>query len=125
MISDTLNAYALFSEGFKSGAFQPDALNADQASVITEPEESTNFEIGLKGEGSYFRYAITLFDITLDDVQTVNQVAIGTDGAFAGLISNVGEVSTSGLEFDGAIALSERLTTVSYTHLTLPTIYSV
>ena len=110
VISDTLNAYALFSEGFKSGAFQPDALNADQASVITEPEESTNFEIGLKGEGSYFRYAITLFDITLDDVQTVNQVAIGTDGAFAGLISNVGEVSTSGLEFDGAIALSERLT---------------
>lgn len=109
-VSDTLNAYALFSEGFKSGAFQPDALNADQASVVTEPEESTNFEIGLKGEGSYFRYAITVFDITLDDVQTVNQVAIGTEGAFAGLISNVGEVSTTGLEFDGAIAIAEGLT---------------
>ena len=109
-ISDTLNAYALFSEGFKSGAFQPDALNADQASVITEPEESTNFEIGLKGESGYYRYAITIFDITLDDVQTVNQVAIGDQGAFAGLISNVGEVSTTGIEFDGAIALSENLT---------------
>ncbi len=109
-ISDTLNFYALFSEGFKSGAFQPDALNADQASIITEPEESTNFEIGLKGEGSFFRYAFTLFDITLDDVQTVNQVSIGTDGLFAGLITNVGEVSTTGIEFDGAFAVSNSVT---------------
>ncbi len=109
-ISDSLKAYALFSEGFKSGAFQPDALNADQAAIITEPEESTNFEIGLKGEGSYYRYAITVFDITLDDVQTVNQVAIGTDGLFAGLISNVGDVSTTGIEFDGAFAVSNNIT---------------
>ena len=109
-VSDTLNAYALFSEGFKSGAFQPDALNADQASVITQPEESTNFEIGLKGQSSYYRYAITLFDITLDDVQTVNQVPIGTDGAFFGAITNVGEITTTGLEFDGAIAFSDQLT---------------
>ena len=109
-ISDSLNAYALFSEGFKSGAFQPDALNADQASVVTEPEESTNFEIGLKGEGSNYRYALTLFDVTLDDVQTVNQVAIGTDGLFAGLISNVGEITTTGIEFEGALALSDNLT---------------
>ena len=108
-VSDSLNAYFLYSEGFKSGAFQPDALNADQASVITEPEESTNFEIGLKGEGSTYRYAITVFDITLDDVQTVNQVAIGNDGAFAGLISNVGEVSTTGIEFEGAVALANNL----------------
>ena len=109
-ISDTLNGYFLYSEGFKSGAFQPDALNADQASIITQPEESTNFEVGLKGESSTYRYAVTLFDITLDDVQTVNQVAIGTDGLFAGLISNVGEVSTTGIEFEGAFALSNSVT---------------
>jgi len=109
-ISDNLNAYFLYSEGFKSGAFQPDALNADQASIITQPEESTNFEIGLKGEGSSYRYAITIFDITLDDVQTVNQVAIGDQGLFAGLISNVGEITTTGIEFEGAFALSRALT---------------
>ncbi len=108
-ISDTLKAYALFSEGFKSGAFQPDALNAAQASVITQPEESTNFEIGLKGESSRYRYALTVFDITLDDVQTVNQVPIGDDGAFFGAISNVGEITTTGIEFDGAFAITENL----------------
>ena len=109
-LTDTINAYALYSEGFKSGAFQPDALNALQAAVVTEPEESTNLEIGFKGESSNYRYAITVFDITLDDVQTVNQVAIGTDGLFAGLISNVGEITTTGIEFDGAIAVTDRLT---------------
>jgi len=62
-ISDNLNAYFLYSEGFKSGAFQPDALNADQASIITQPEESTNFEIGLKGEDS--QYVMRLLYSTL------------------------------------------------------------
>ena len=109
-LSDTTNVYALYSEGFKSGAFQPDALNAEQASVVTEPEESINYEIGFKGESSSYRYALTFFDVTLDDVQTVNQVAIGDQGLFAGLISNVGRISTTGVEFDGAFALSESLT---------------
>ena len=45
----------------------------------------------------------------MDDVQTVNQVAIGDDGAFAGLISNVGNISTTGIEFDGALALTDNL----------------
>ena len=106
--SDSINGYAAYSEGFKSGAFQPDALNAAQASAITDPEETTNFELGLKGEGSAYRYAVTLFNIDLDDVQTVNVVPVGA--AFVGLVSNIGEVETVGIEFDGAFALSRNLT---------------
>lgn len=109
-ISDSINAYVLYSEGFKSGAFQPDALNVEQARNIIEPEESTNYEIGFKGEGSSYRYALTFFDITLDDVQTVNQLAIENSTAFVGIISNVGEVSTTGVEFDGAYAITDNLT---------------
>ena len=107
--ADNLTAYFLYSEGFKSGAFQPDALNFDQASVITEPEESTNFEIGLKGQSSRYRYAITVFNIELDDVQAVNQVDLG-NGAFAGLISNIGNVETTGVELEGAFALTPNFT---------------
>lgn len=109
-LTDTLNAYALYSEGFKSGAFQPDALNVEQASQITQPEESTNFEIGLKGESGAYRYAVTLFNITLDDVQTVNIVPVGTEGAFAGITSNIGEITNTGIEFDGAYAITDKLT---------------
>ena len=106
---DNLTGYALFSEGFKSGAFQPDALNFDQASVITQPEESTNFEIGLKGQGTRYRYAVTVFNIELDDVQAVNQIDLG-NGAFAGLISNIGNVETTGVELEGAFALTSNFT---------------
>ena len=109
-LSDNVNAYVLYSEGFKSGAFQPDALNGDQAEVVVEPEDSTNIEIGLKGEADSYRFALTLFHVQLDDVQTVNQVAIGDDGSFAGLISNVGRVTTTGIEFDTAVALTDSLT---------------
>ena len=106
--TDTLNGYALVSQGFKSGAFQPDALNEAQASVIIEPEESLNYELGLKGESGSYRYAVTVFRIELDDVQTQNQIQIGD--AFVGLISNVGEVTTNGIEFDGAYAITDNLT---------------
>ncbi len=108
-LTDTINTYFLYSEGFKSGAFQPDALNIEQARVITQPEESTNFEIGLKGQSNRYRYAVSLFDIELDDVQTVNQVDLG-NGAFAGLISNIGNISTTGIEFEGAMAITPNLT---------------
>ena len=107
-LTDTLNGYALISQGFKSGAFQPDALSVEQASVAIEPEESLNYELGLKGESGSYRYAVTLFRIELDDVQTTNQIQIGD--AFVGLISNVGEVTTNGIEFDGAYAITDNLT---------------
>lgn len=99
-INENLNWYALYSEGFKSGTFQPDALNSAQALVVVQPETSTNFEIGLKGAGERFRYAVTGFFMDVEDVQTINLVPAG--GAFVGLISNVGSVETVGLELEGA-----------------------
>ena len=108
-LSDATNLYFLYSEGFKSGAFQPDALNVDQARVVTQPEESTNVEVGIKGQSSNYRYAVSVFNIKLDDVQTVNQVDLG-NGAFAGLISNIGDVTTSGIEVEGTLALTDNLT---------------
>lgn len=104
-ISDTTNIYALYSEGFKSGTFQPDALNRSQASVTVDPETSTNFEIGIKGASSRYRYAVTVFFLEVEDVQTINLVPVGD--AFIGLISNVGSIETLGLEFDGSILVTD------------------
>ena len=104
-INDNLNFYALYSEGFKSGTFQPDALNPAQADLIVEPETSTNFEIGLKGAGDRYRYSITAFSMEIDDVQTVNLIRAG--GSFLGLMSNIGKVESTGLEVDGVFLLSD------------------
>jgi len=104
-VHDNLNFYALYSEGFKSGTFQPDALNSAQALVVVEPETSTNWEFGFKGAGERFQYAITGFYLEVDDVQTINLVPAG--GAFVGLISNVGSVETLGLELEGTFLVTD------------------
>jgi len=104
-INDSLNVYALYSEGFKSGTFQPDALNPSQADMRVEPETSTNFEVGLKGASDRFRYSVTAYYMEIEDVQTVNLVPAG--GSFVGLMSNIGKVETTGLEVDGTFLLGD------------------
>ncbi len=102
-ISENMKLYALYSEGFKSGTFQPDALNTAQADMIVSPESSTNFEVGLKGASDRFRYSVTAYVMEIDDVQTVNLVPAG--GGFVGLISNIGKVESTGLEVDGTFLI--------------------
>jgi iron complex outermembrane receptor protein len=104
-INDSLNIYGLYSEGFKSGTFQPDARNKSSADIIVEPETSQNFEVGLKGASERFRYATTVFFLKVEDVQTINLVPVG-DG-FTGLISNVGSVESLGLELEGTFLITD------------------
>ena len=104
-ISDNMNIYGLYSEGFKSGTFQPDARNRASADIRVEPEDSQNFEIGLKGSGERYRYAATVYYLEVDGVQTINLVPVGA--GFTGLISNVGSVESTGLELEGTFLLSE------------------
>jgi len=104
-INDNLNIYGLYSEGFKSGTFQPDARNRASADIVVEPETSQNFEIGLKGAADRYRYAITVFSMEVEGVQTINLVPVGA--GFTGLISNVGRVESTGLELEGTFLLSD------------------
>jgi len=104
-INDSTNIYALYSEGFKSGTFQPDARNKASADIVVEPETSQNFEIGLKGAAERFRYAVTVFYLEVVDVQTINLVPVGA--GFTGLISNVGRVESLGLELEGTFLVTD------------------
>lgn len=104
-INDSLNIYGLYSEGFKSGTFQPDARNRASADVAVEPETSTNFEVGLKGAGARYRYALTAYYLEVEDVQTINLVPVGA--GFTGLISNVGRIESLGLEVEGTFLITD------------------
>lgn len=106
-INDNLNIYGLYSEGFKSGTFQPDARNKSSADIVVEPETSTNFEIGLKGSAERFRYAVTAYYMEVEDVQTINLVPVAA--GFTGLISNVGKVESKGLELEGTFLFTDNL----------------
>jgi len=104
-ISDNMNIYGLYAEGFKSGTFQPDARNRASADIVVEPETSWNFEVGLKGSAERFRYAITAYIMEVEDVQTINLVPV--EAGFTGLISNVGRVETMGLELEGTFLIGD------------------
>lgn len=104
-VNDNTNVYALYSEGFKSGTFQPDALNPQQAQLVVQPETSTNFEFGIKGASDRYRYGVTAYYMEIDDVQTVNLVPAGA--AFVGLLSNIGKVESTGLEVEGAFLVTD------------------
>jgi iron complex outermembrane receptor protein len=104
-MNDNLNLYALYAEGFKSGTFQPDARNITSLNIVVEPENSTNFEIGLKGATSRSRYSIIGFYLENENTQTINLIPVGA--GFTGLISNVGSVETLGLEVEGAFLFSD------------------
>jgi iron complex outermembrane receptor protein len=104
-LTDNTNIYALYSEGFKSGTFQPDARNKASADVKVEPETSQNFEVGIKGAAERFRYSATVFYLEVTDVQTINLVPVGS--GFTGLISNVRRVEALGLELDGTFLVTD------------------
>jgi iron complex outermembrane receptor protein len=104
-VNDNVNVYALYSEGFKSGTFQPDALSREEADKVVAPETSTNWEFGIKGQSERYRYSVTTYFIKVEDVQTVNLVPAG--GSFFGRISNIGEVESLGLEVDGTFLVTD------------------
>jgi iron complex outermembrane receptor protein len=106
-LGDSTNIYGLYSEGFKSGTFQPDARSKATADVVVQPETTKNYEAGIKGASERFRYAVTLFYMDVQDVQTINLVPVA--GGFTGLISNVGSVETQGIELEGTWLITDNL----------------
>lgn len=98
-VNDSNSVYALWSQGFKSGGFQPDARTAAAAQVPFDPEHSDNFELGWKGEiNNQARFSLTAFLMKNRGVQTVSLIPLGA--GFTALIDNVGSTETKGLEAD-------------------------
>ncbi len=108
-----LNVYVSAGTGFKatswnlsrdSRPFGSDIAALEQAGLTVNnlvsgtrnagPEESTLYEIGLKGQFSNFLFNMAVFDQSIEGFQS--NLFLGTGFALA----NAGEQSTTGLEFD-------------------------
>jgi iron complex outermembrane receptor protein len=87
--SDTVNAYAKFSTGYKGGGFSTGALTPKFA-----PETNANMEVGLKGRflENTLQANIAAFHMTYDDLQ-VNQV-IGVVAS----VTNAAKAKVNGIE---------------------------
>lgn len=122
-LSSDINIYASYATGFKASSFnlsrdgRPRAEdiaairaaglapnNLTSGSRFAGPEESTVFELGLKGDWGDYSANITAFRQDIDGFQS--NTFIGT-GFF---LANAGKQRTWGVEFDGAANPVEQLT---------------
>ena len=99
-MTDNLNLYALYSEGFKSGGFQHDARNLQSLhESIVLPETVSNIEIGLKGSYDRIRFALTAFQMEQTDAQNSVLVPL-PGGSYATDIGNYGGIEMQGFELE-------------------------
>ena len=112
--SDTINAYAKFSEGFKSGGFNGEfgnvgsppgsaavvAANIAETQTPFQPEKVQSYELGLKTSlaQNHLQLNTAVFQNNTRDMQlSIFQAT----GAASSIISNAGKAVTRGFELDG------------------------
>ncbi len=100
--------FASYSQGFKSGTFNPRATVNEPA---VDPEIVDSFEIGMKSEwNDNLRANITLFSLDHKDRQYIGVVP-GDDGTELNqFLDNVAETSANGIEVEITYAATDNLT---------------
>lgn len=115
------NVYASFSQGFKAGGFDPRArADLDPTGVTEEgfaPEFVDSYEIGVKGSlfENRLTYSLAGFIADYTDQQITVQEGVdsdnnGTNDTFVSSVFNAGDSKYKGVEFEGALRLSENFT---------------
>lgn len=107
-VNDTTNVYASFTHGFKSGGFNLDAsAAAGGADPRFDSEKIDAYEVGLKSDflDGRARANVAVFFQEMEDFQVLE---------FTGTrfqTFNVGKAESSGVEFEGAVQLTDALGT--------------
>ena len=95
--------FGRIAKGFKSGGFPLEAPTLAQATTSFKPEESTSYELGVKGSSGNSTYAATLFTTKLKD-QQISYLPVGSTSPTT---TNAGASSFKGLEIEGTTKLGK------------------
>ncbi|MGD9598429.1 MAG: TonB-dependent receptor [Steroidobacteraceae bacterium] len=106
--SDSVNAYAKYSAGFKSGGFNGEANSTVEAVTPYEPEKLKSYEVGLKTTFADGRAIVNAaaFQNDTDDMQLSIFTAAG---ASSSIIRNAGKATTRGFELEAMWVQSDAL----------------
>lgn len=102
-LTDTINVYASYNRGFKSGTYSTQAILIDPV----DPQKIDAFEIGLKSElfDHRLRFNVAAFHYRISDYQT--RAASTPDGA--SFLLNAARVEVDGLELEFEAAPADGL----------------
>lgn len=117
--SPRLSAYARYAEGFKSGGWNVDFLNAGQVAPAPGsnrtpfafgPETVRSYEAGVKTRlwGGRARMDLTAFAMSFEDYQT-NKLIAYPNGVNVIQLTNASRAESKGLELSAELQLSRRL----------------
>jgi len=117
-LSDDINTYVTYSQGWKAGSFDPRGANFATPEVEKgfDAETLDNYEMGFKSTWLDGRAVtnVAVFYSIYSDMQIPGSVGIDQDGdgvndGFVGTVTNAGEATISGLEIEGSIRFTEAL----------------
>lgn len=121
--TDHVLLFATISRGFKSGGWNLDSSNASAlaAGIKVAPETVTSYEAGVKSDfwSGRARLNATVFTSKFKDFQVFTFVPVQVGGQTVQVTSltNAGEVTSKGVEFEGTVIPLEGLTlSATYTY---------
>lgn len=100
-ISNAVNVYAKYSEGFKSGGINAEATTVADFATPFKPEEVTAYELGIKTNFADGRAQLNaaVFNNEVTDMQLNRLVPSGSGTSI--VVVNAGEATIKGLELEG------------------------
>ena len=105
--SDDVMIFASYSQGFKSGTFNPRASGPEPA---VDPEIVDSYEIGFKSEwNDSLRLNVTAFYLDHKNRQFVTVLPTEDQSALSQRLGNIGKSTASGLEVEIQYAATEAL----------------
>ena len=112
-INDEMMLYFTWAEGFRHGGANAIVENQDSPLADSlglkqyEPDEATNWELGIKGYAfdSRLNFTLAAFLIEWEDMQ----VFTFTDGSGVPIVVNASEAESRGIEFESTLALTDNL----------------
>ncbi|WP_374574699.1 TonB-dependent receptor [Phenylobacterium sp.] len=122
-VTDNVLLFATVSRGFKSGGWNLDSSTASAlaAGIKVAPETVTSYEAGVKSDfwNGRARVNATVFTSKFKDFQvfTFKSVQVGSQTVQVTSLTNAGEVTSKGLEFEGTVIPLDGLTlSATYTY---------
>ncbi len=76
--ADAWNTYVAYSEGYMPGGFNTFAMAGDADDNSFEPQQSANYEWGVKGEFERGSLAACVFHMDIEDIHVYKVVGMGT-----------------------------------------------
>lgn len=93
-INNVLTSYVSFSKGYMPGGFNYFTMSGTKEDNRFKPEQTTNYEIGVKGALENLTFSASVFRMDIKDIHIYKQYAGGY------LTDNAKKAHSQGIEFD-------------------------